>query len=206
MLSSKTDTYALGVTFAQVVVMTVPMADGSAPLRPWTHYTTVDQRSEMLADARARLLGQPRPLGSGLVSVLEGCCQAEARGRMDSAEAVVRLEALAPGAVSALPSLRTVEDVDAFFTALQDPSLPVASIDVGLSLARSFASKQNSDCFARIVPGLCSIMSRHQGTAVVQQTLACPWSRLLLFYMWRTPGYKWLPATLLQEPRTIRTT
>jgi hypothetical protein len=172
MLSSKTDTYALGVTFAQVVVMTVPLADGGAPLRPWIHYTSVDQHPEMLADARARLVSQPETLGAGLASVLEGCCKTEARERMDAAEVVARLEALAPGAVSSLPPLRTVEDLDSFFTALQDPSLPIASLNVGLSLARSFANKQNSDVFARIVPAMCSIMSRHKGTAVVQQLAA----------------------------------
>ena len=91
MLSSKTDTYALGITFAQVVVMTVPMTDGSAPLRPWTYYTSIDQRREMLADARARLVTQPGPLGAGLASVLHGCWQAEARGRMDTAEAAALL-------------------------------------------------------------------------------------------------------------------
>jgi serine/threonine protein kinase len=99
-LSSKTDTYAIGVTFAQAVVMTIPMmTDDAVPLRAETHYGTTYDVPALLADARARLMSHRSELAANFARVLGGCCQAEADARLDSTEVVACVDDhLAPGA------------------------------------------------------------------------------------------------------------
>jgi hypothetical protein len=175
-LSSRTDVFALGVTVALAVSAVVPFQGGVGnPCRPmayWTQALAGQTREGLLADARARLVSHAGELGAGLAAVLDGCCQVEAKDRMDAGEVVGRLEALGPGAVSRLPRLAGLEDVAAFLTALEDRALTVAVLRLGLSQLRSLVLGTPRDGRAPLlcaVPALVRVMRAHTGDAVVQQ-------------------------------------